>query len=410
MVSRYVVDGVAEACAAVMQHSSGVQSIVGALCNGTSSSAMLLKDAFSLLRTLLVSPHLSISMKVPVLRSLLGCAVGGGAAPTESPNIERSIMVTSMLHMFFIDAQQPLPLDCATDVAALATDSLIMVIHSNDARDVRKLSLAASQTLQLQSIAILLICLPVPSTNQSSAESQSSLQFSSASPIPPPPAFPSDASLPRVTMSLLAPPPALFRVANDGFVTLVIKAVSVMIKQGESQGQHLMVKEYLRLLHRIALCLPPSSSCAARELEDCIPEFFDYISIGKTTVQHGTIECLLSMLQRGQTFPNAVRKFLEVDGFKSIIQMMKAVAAKLYASSSFSSSSSWTSSESESCIVLTKGAVHFTATMSQSHSTRLTSAQDLACLFLQSNLTPRRWIAMAHSGVRRVCWSCSRIC
>jgi hypothetical protein len=95
-------------------------------------------------------------------------------------------------------------------------------------------------------------------------------------------------------------------------------------------------------------------------------DFFYGVSEGLDLAEltHGTVVCLLSMLQRGQTFPNAVRKFLEVDGFKRIIQMMKAIAAKVSASSSFSSFSSWTSSESESCIVLTEGAAHVTATMS----------------------------------------------
>jgi hypothetical protein len=49
--------------------------------------------------------------------------------------------------------------------------------------------------------------------------------------------------------------------------------------------------------------------------------------------------------------------------------MMKAVAAKLSSSSSFLSSSPWTPSESEGCIVLTEGAAHVTSTHHGLHVT-----------------------------------------
>jgi hypothetical protein len=351
------VDGVAEATAAVMQHGTAVHSVVSALCSGTSSSSILLKDASSLLRTLLMSPQISASLKVTVLHSVLACtaahADAGRPTAAESSNAERSIMAISILHMFFVDALQPLPHDRSVEVAALATDSLKTIIRNNYARDARQMSHAASQTLQLQVTAVLLVCLPVPSKDQNSKPSQSSLLSSTTWSSSPPSTSPHCA---HVAPSSPVTSPLIFHVTCDGFVTSITKATSAMLQQG---GQQLLAKEYLFLVHRIAINLPASASSAACDLEHSIPDLFVCISKGDSHVQRCAIMCLSAMFEREGVFPNAVRSFLKLDGLNRIFQVMKTITANFTSSSHCLSPSSWTSSDSDNFNVLSEGTAMF---------------------------------------------------
>lgn len=366
-------DGVADATAAVIQHSAAVKSIVAALCGSTSSSSILLKDASSLLRTLLMSPQIPASMKATVLHCLLTCAAAlsvGRAAAAESFNVERWIMATSILHMFLIEAQQPLPHDRALEVATLATDSLMMIIRNNDARDMRQMSHAASQTLQSQVVAVLLVCWPVTNNNQISLACQSSLSSSSPTHLLPP----TSSLSAHVALSSSANSSVLLGAACDGFVTSIAKAASASMQQGILQG--LLAKEYLCLMHRIIIHLPASASSASCELEDSIPELCMCISDGQSHVQRGAILCLAEMLLRGEIFPNAVRKFMKLDGFKRVFEIIKNIAAQFSTSTNFSSLSSWTSSELQNFHVLSEGAALVvtcpTSYITSHHTSRIT--------------------------------------
>jgi hypothetical protein len=353
---------VPDAQAAVMEHDSAVHGIVAVLCSSSSTDGggMLLKDASALLRLLLRSPQLASSLKVKVLDSLLACSRVSDAidpdvelaAAESSQNVGKATMTTSILHMFLVDAQQPLPRLHAVAVAGLAVDALTMMIRISSARDVLQVSHAASQSLQLHAISVLLLCLPSPATPQSSADLKSPQLLTAASSLlppssPPPPPIASSQS-PRSSV--------LSRVTRDRFVTSIMNAATAAVEQGGPLQLSLVVKDYLTLIHRIAMNVSTtgSSGSIACELEATVPRLFVCLSRGQSDVQHGAMLCLQAMFQDNGVFPNAIQMFLEMDGYSCIFRLMKCIVVSSSSSPSLFPLSS--SSETSSCKLLPAGA------------------------------------------------------
>jgi hypothetical protein len=346
-----------------MEHSSAVHGIVALLCSSSSSTngggGMLLKDASALLRHLLLSPQLASSLKVKVLDSLLACARVSGAADADvelaaaeaSQNVGKAIMTTSILHMFLVDAQQPLPHHHALAVAGLAVDALTMMIRISSARDVLQVSHAASQSLQLHAISLLLLCLPSPATPQSSAELKSPPLLTAASSLPPPSSPPP----PSIALSHSPHASVLLRVTRDRFIISIMNAAAAAVEQGGQSQLSLVVKDCLTLIHRIAIHVSTSGSSGsiACELEATVPQLFVCLSRGQTHAQHGAMLCLQAMFQGSGVFPNAIQMFLEMDGYSCIFRMMKSIVVSSSSSPSLFPLSS--SSETSSCKLLPEG-------------------------------------------------------
>ncbi len=318
-----------------MQHDAALRAIIAILLTCSSSnSSILLKDALALIQLLLLSSDISSSLKVRVLESLLACTAASDAADTSTtaaggsatPNIERALMAISILRMFLVEARQPLPPQHAGDVASLATHGLTTVMPSSN---VLRLTHAAARTLQVHAIAVLLVCLPSSATSNSSQPLSSSPSLSAAPHTPHPSPFPSShpSSL-----------PLLLRVARHGFVTLLVKAAVASIQHSAVGCQQLHAKDCLSLVRRITINVPTTagSGSIASELEHCIPDLFVCISSGQINVQHGAMLCLLAMFEGDVAFPNAINKFLQMDGYGSIFRMLKAIAASSLSSSSSS--------------------------------------------------------------------------
>jgi hypothetical protein len=102
-----------------------------------------------------------------------------------------------------------------------------------------------------------------------------------------------------------------------------------------------------------------NSGSIAAELEQCIPELFICISSGQLDEQHGAMLCLAAMIQGKAAFPNAVKKFLEMDGYGRIFRMMNVIAASpsssLPSALPLSSSSASKPPEANSYMLLAEG-------------------------------------------------------